>query len=177
MSPTLTLAAIHALATACAPSVAPETVAAIARAESGQRILAIRANGAGGGAILPTTRHEAIERAHALLREGRSIDLGLMQINSRNLGWLGLSIEDAFDPCRNIAAGARVLTSFSGYNTGHPQRGFTNGYVARVLAASVSNAAQAPAPAATLPLNPPPPRPPTLSLGRTVSGRTLTYGR
>jgi type IV secretion system protein VirB1 len=150
---------------------------AIARVESGQRTLAIHASGSGGGAILPATRQEAIERAHALLREGRSIDLGLMQINSRNLGWLGLSVEDAFDPCRNIAAGARVLTSFSGYNTGHPQRGFANGYVARVLSAGVSNAVQTPAPAATLPLNPPPPRPPTLSLGRTVPGRTLTYGR
>ena len=177
MSPTLTLAAIHALAAACAPSVAPETLTAIAHVESGLRTLAIHANGPGGGTILPTTRQEAIERAQALLREGRSIDIGLMQINSRNLGWLGLSVEDAFDPCRNIAAGARVLTSFSGYNTGHPQRGFANGYVARVLAASASNAAQAPAPAATLPPDPLPPRPATLSLGRTVPGRTLTYGR
>ena len=177
MSPTLTLAAIHALAAACAPSGAPETLAAIARAESGLRTLAIQANDPAGGAILPATRQEAIERAHALHRAGRSIDLGLMQINNRNLGWLGLSIEDAFDPCRNIAAGARVLTSFSGYNTGHPQRGFANGYVARVLAAGAGNVAQAPAPAATLPPDPPPPRPPTLSLGRTVPGRTLTYGR
>jgi type IV secretion system protein VirB1 len=177
VSPAFTLAAFHALAAACAPNVAPETLAALARAESGLRTFAIGINGPGSGALVPTTRGEAIERAHALLRAGRSVDLGLMQINSRNLGWLGLSVEDAFDPCRNVAAGARVLTSFSGYNTGHPQRGFTNGYVARVLAAEVGNAAQAPTPAAAPPPDPPQPRTATLSLGRTVPGRTLTYGR
>jgi type IV secretion system protein VirB1 len=177
MSATLMLTAFHALASACAPSVAPETLAAIARTESSLRTFAIGINGPGSSAIVPTTRGEAIERAEALLRAGQSIDLGLMQINSRNLGWLGLSVEDAFDPCRNIAAGARVLTSFSGYNTGHPNRGFANGYVARVLAAGARNAAQGLAPAAAPPPDPPQPRTFTLSLGRTVPGRTLTYGR
>lgn len=173
----LSLAAFHALAAACAPGIAPETLAAIARAESAFHVLAIGMNGSSGGAVRPATSQEAAARAGELIRQGRSVDLGIMQINNRNLGWLGLSIEDAFDPCRNIAAGARVLTSFSGYNTGHPQRGFANGYVARVLAASTGSAAQPPAPAATLPPDPPPPRPATLSLGRTVPGRTLTYGR
>jgi len=171
---TFTLTAFLTLAAVCAPGVAPETLAAIARTESGLRTFAIGINGPGSSAIVPATRGEAIERAEALLRAGRSIDLGLMQINSRNLGWLGLSVEDAFDPCRNIAAGARVLTAFSGYNTGHPNRGFANGYVARVLAAGARNAAQ---PAAALPADPPQPRTPFLSLGRTVPGRTLTYGR
>ena len=177
MSPAFTLAAFHALAVACAPGVAPETLAAIAQTESGLNAFAIGINGPGGGAVLAATRQEAVERAHALLRDGRSIDLGLMQINSRNLGWLGLSVEDAFDPCRNIAAGARVLIAFSGYNTGHPRRGFENGYVARVLAASAGNIASGPAPAAAPPPDPPKPRPFALSLGRTVPGRTLTYGR
>ena len=178
VSPVLiTLATFHALVSACAPGVAPETLAAVAQTESGLHPFAIGINGPGGDAMLPATRQDAIERAQALLRAGRSLDLGLMQINSGNLGWLGLSVEDAFDPCRNIAAGARVLTAFSGYNTGHPQRGFANGYVARVLAAHAGHAAQAAAPAAVPPLDPPQPRPFTLSRGRTVPGRTLTYGR
>ena len=177
MDAVLTLAAFLALAATCAPGIAPETLAAIARVESGFRVFVIGINGPGGGAILPATRQAAIERAQALLRDGRSVDLGLMQINSRNLGWLGLSVEDAFDPCRNVAAGARVLTSFSGYNTGHPQRGFDNGYVARILAASASNAGQGLAPVAAPLPDPPQPRPFALSLGRTVPGRTLTYGR
>ena len=43
-----------------------------------------------------------------------TLDVGIAQINSSNFGWLGLTLETALDPCRNIAAGARVL--FAKYN-------------------------------------------------------------
>src|SRR3954465_10028601 len=119
MTAALILAAFNALASACAPGIAPETLAAIARAESGLHTFAIGINGPGGHALLPATRETAMAQAEAQLRAGHSVDLGLMQINSRNFGWLGLPVADAFDPCRNIAAGARVLTSFSQYNTGN----------------------------------------------------------
>jgi type IV secretion system protein VirB1 len=146
----LTLAA--QLATRCASSVAFETVAAVIGAESGFNPLAIGVNGPAGGPIVPATREAAIATATDLIvRQGRSVDLGLMQVNSGNLHVLGLSIADAFDPCRNIAAGARLLrdgyaaahgageepqqalrVAFSRYNTGSPERGFANGYVRRV---------------------------------------------
>ncbi len=70
-----------------------------------------------------------------------------MQINSANLPRIGLSIGDAFDACRSVAAGARILrdgyqralrVAFSDYNTGDSVRGFANGYVRRVEAASQS---------------------------------------
>ena len=76
-------------------------------------------------------------------------------LGSANLGWLGLSVENAFEPCSNLAAAARVLatnyqavarlapsrdhaiaTALSMYNTGDRQRGFRNGYVARVYASA-----------------------------------------
>jgi soluble lytic murein transglycosylase-like protein len=38
-----------------------------------------------------------------------TVDVGLAQVNSANFGWLGLTLETALDPCRNLAAGARVL--------------------------------------------------------------------
>lgn len=38
-----------------------------------------------------------------------TFDVGLAQVNSANFGWLGLTMETALDPCRNIAAGAAVL--------------------------------------------------------------------
>lgn len=38
-----------------------------------------------------------------------TIDVGLAQVNSSNFGWLGLTMQTAMDPCRNLAAGARVL--------------------------------------------------------------------
>ena len=76
-----------------------------------------------------------------------------MQINSRNFEWLGLSLQDAFDPCASVRAGATVLTQLSRYNTGSPRAGFSNGYVARVLA---SKGAAPPIAAAP----PPPPHDP-----------------
>ena len=101
----------------------------------------------------PTNAAEAVAVAKRLLARGANIDLGLGQINSSNLKWLGLSIEAAFDPCSNLAAAARVLTgnyrravglgiqsplgaALSAYNTGSMQRGYRNGYVAKVYRAS-----------------------------------------
>ena len=149
---TLELAVFVGLAAACAPSVAPETLAAVARAESGLRPFAIGVNGPGGGPLYPPTREAAVALATDLIeRGGRSVDLGLMQVNSANLRPLGLTVADAFEPCRNVAAGARVLregyaaarrseadtqralhVALSRYNTGDPERGFANGYVTRV---------------------------------------------
>jgi len=147
----LELAAVLGLAVTCAPGVAPETLAALARAESGFDTLAINVNGPGGGRVRSASTADAVARARALIAAGRSVDLGLMQVNSRNLEWLGLTVEEAFDPCRSIAAGARVLTAFSGYNTGSPSRGFASGYVARVLAAGATNGAAPAAPPSPAP--------------------------
>jgi type IV secretion system protein VirB1 len=144
-----------ALAETCAPNVAPTTLLAVARAESRLDPLAIGINGPGGSHVRLRSRGEAVDAARRLVVAGRDLDLGLGQINIRNLAPLGLSIEDAFDPCRNLHAAAHVLTAgyrrgvaeagpgqralriaFSVYNTGHPTRGFANGYVARVTGAA-----------------------------------------
>lgn len=138
MSP-LTLAAFLALAEQCAPSVAPETLAAIVKVESAFHPYAINVNGPGGGPIQPKSLPEAVSVARSLLAAGRSADFGLGQINGKNFGWLGLTPETVFDPCRNVAASAAVLTAASRYNTGHPSRGFANGYVRRVIAAGRAN--------------------------------------
>lgn len=147
----LDLATLLPLAAACAPTVAPQTLLSIAQVESGFDPLAIGVNGPGGGGVRPRDAAEAVQRAKALIAAGRNIDLGLAQINVRNLGWLRLSVEQAFDPCRNLAAAAEVLTdgyrraaagradpqaalrtALSFYNTGDPERGLRNGYVAKV---------------------------------------------
>lgn len=139
----LELAAVLALSQACAPSVAPETLAAIAHVESRFDPLAIGVNRGGIAPARARDASEAARVARALLARGANIDLGLAQINSSNLGWLRLSIEDAFDPCRNLAAAATVLRAgyqvsgdaatdrqaalriaLSRYNTGDARRGF-----------------------------------------------------
>lgn len=147
---TLTAAAFVQLAAACGSTVHVETLASVARAESGLDPLAIHDN-ATGRTYRPGTLVEALQLAGDLITIKRhSVDLGLMQVNSASLPGLGLSIADSFDPCKNIGAGARVLVmsyqvpaagldaqpallqALSRYNTGKPDRGFTNGYVRRV---------------------------------------------
>lgn len=83
----------------------PARIAAVAKVESGLNPLAIHVNGPGGGQeINPATVEEARSIAADLVARHKSIDVGLMQINSAELR--GLSIQNAFDACANMAAGA-----------------------------------------------------------------------
>ena len=151
----LDAATLLTLATACAPQVAPDTMLAVVRVESAGDPLAIGVNGEPRLALAAQTPAEAIRTASRLIAQGRSLDLGLGQINVRNLKPLGLRLADAFDPCRNLAAAARVLqadwrraapapgpplsalkTALSLYNTGDRVDGLRNGYAARVVAAA-----------------------------------------
>jgi type IV secretion system protein VirB1 len=157
---------VLALAAACAPDVAPTTLLAVAQVESGLDPLAIGINGPAGGARRARSAGEAVRTAQRLLSTGADIDLGLAQINARNLSPLGLSLTDAFEPCANLGAAARLLSegyrrarstsvsaqarlrvALSYYNTGRPERGFANGYVTRVaVAAGVAGARAEPPP-------------------------------
>jgi type IV secretion system protein VirB1 len=146
----------------------------VALAESGFDPYAIGVNGPKPARLTFTKTSTAAAAARRLISEGRNIDLGLGQINSRNLAGLGLTVDAAFDPCRNLAASAQVLvgdyqrsaptagreqdslrTALSYYNTGRPDRGFANGYVAKVVAAAdhivpaLTGAAARPSPAPT----------------------------
>ena len=94
----------------CAPMVAPTTIAAIIQIESGGNSLAIGVNAAGVKKPHPKTIQEAVIIASYYIQQGYTVDLGLMQINSRNLKGLGLTLEQALDPCQNIQAGSRILT-------------------------------------------------------------------
>ena len=143
-------AAIFALASQCAPSVAPQTVAAIVQTESHGHPFALNVNG-GSQPPPQTNPASAAATAKRYIAAGYSVDLGLGQINSRNMRWLGLTWDTVFDPCTNIAALGRLLTqnyntaiagrdsqtalrvALSLYNTGSSSRGFRNGYVAKVV--------------------------------------------
>ncbi len=143
-------AAILALASQCAPTVAPETVLAIIQTESSGDPLALNVNG-GRHPLRQSNAADAAATAGRYVAAGYSVDLGLGQINSRNMRWLGLTWETVFDPCVNIAALGRVLSSnykaaiagrdpqtalrvaLSMYNTGSRTRGFRNGYVGKVV--------------------------------------------
>lgn len=158
----LDLNAVLSLSLTCAPGVAPETLAAIAWAESRFDPLVIGVNAGPRPPRRAKNAADAARIARGLLARGANLDLGVAQINSANLDWLGLTVEDAFDPCRNLDAAGRVLRAgyrlapgerpqdalrraLSRYNTGHPTRGFANGYVARVEAAAARLGLSAPA--------------------------------
>jgi type IV secretion system protein VirB1 len=165
----LALAQLAAMARTCAPHVAVSTLAAIARTESNVDPLALRDNTAGVGSA-PAQLADAVTIAGHLIAAGHSVDLGLMQINSANLPSLGLTVTQAFDPCRSLEAAATILSgdygegathaqqqaalqvAISRYNTGDPARGFANGYVGKVEAANaiIVPALDAPSPAIPL---------------------------
>nr|WP_144155434.1 lytic transglycosylase domain-containing protein [Paraburkholderia sp. BCC1885] len=148
------------LAQQCAPQVAPVTLAAIVRTESGFNPYAI---GVVGARLVrqPASAAEAVATVHELERQGWNYSVGLAQVNRSNFSRYGLGPETAFEPCRNVAAGAAILAgcfakartrspdsqealrkSFSCYAAGDFVTGYRTGYVQRV----VDNAAMHPIP-------------------------------
>jgi type IV secretion system protein VirB1 len=147
------IAELAALALSCAPNIHPVTLNALISHESRVQQYAIGVNRKGKHLQQqPRTLTEATEAAQRLIDQGIDFDAGLGQINVRNWAWLGLDTETVFDPCRNLAAAQTVLSgcyaralpthedpqqalraALSCYNTGNFKRGFTNGYVGKVL--------------------------------------------
>nr|WP_280971486.1 lytic transglycosylase domain-containing protein [Cupriavidus gilardii]WDE72627.1 hypothetical protein [Cupriavidus gilardii] len=124
---------------------------AIVKTESGGYPWAIGDNTA-RRSYKPASKQEAVATANELIAAGHNLDLGLGQINNRNLAALGLSVEQVFEPCVNLRAAqtilkwgydratrvhgpgqAALLAALSAYNTGSLSRGFGNGYVQKVV--------------------------------------------
>lgn len=146
-----------ALAAQCAPGVHIKTLSSIVRHESRVNPYAIGVNAKGARLPRqPSSREEAIATATWLKANGYNFDSGFGQVNSSNMDWLGMSIADLFDPCKNLAGAARVITAcyqraktrYSGeqsalhaalscYNTGDFEKGIRNGYVMAVASNAV----------------------------------------
>ena len=128
---------------ACAPAVDPVTMSAIVKQESAGHPWSINDNN-GKKSYRMKTKQEAVLKATELISTGHSIDMGLAQINSKNLRWLGLSVAQVFNPCTNVSAGAKVLTqvyqktgslqaALSMYNTGKQNSPRGQAYARQVL--------------------------------------------
>lgn len=104
-------------------------------------------------ATQPGTIAEAIEWARYLRTQGYDFDAGIAQIHSTNFARYGLTVESAFDPCKNIEAGGRILAecyaralqrfrrpapalkaAISCYQSGDFATGIGTGYVQKVIA-------------------------------------------
>lgn len=56
----------------------------------------------------PRTKSEAVATAQALHANGWNFSMGCRQVNVKNLGLYGLTLETAFDPEKNSLAGAAI---------------------------------------------------------------------
>lgn len=96
----------------------------------------------------PHNLAEALATVHMLDAGGHDYSLGMAQVHRANLQPYGLgSYRQAFTPCANVAAGARILAdcyarfdrdwgkAFSCYYSGDPVTGFRDGYVQKIYAA------------------------------------------
>jgi type IV secretion system protein VirB1 len=98
-----------ALLPQCAPTVAPETMAAIVSVESGKNPYAIGVVG-GHLARQPRNLPEAVATARHLESLGWNFSVGVAQVNRYNLTKYGLTYEKAFDACASLSAAAKILT-------------------------------------------------------------------
>lgn len=150
-----------ALAQACAPTVAPQTMAAVVNVESGYNPYAI---GVVGGRLArqPGSLEEALATAKQLSSDGWNFSVGIAQVNRYNLPRYEITYEQAFDPCTNLRIGSKILeecfvraskrtpddaqtalqAAFSCYYSGNFSRGFKPdvlgkpSYVEKVLASA-----------------------------------------
>lgn len=140
----------------CAPTVSPVTLNAIVQTESSGNPYIV-ANISDGISKSFSNKGSAVAYLNALAKSGKHFSAGLMQIYSKNFKALGLDNENVFDPCKNIKAGAEILTknylakkggneqenllkSLSEYYSGNSTRGFkkeaqfnNTSYVERVM--------------------------------------------
>lgn len=106
----LSTAALTALFLQCAPQVAPETLHTIVRVESSANPLAIAVVGV-DSVSSPKTESDAISIIKDLEKKGFNYSVGLMQVNKKNFLSNGLTLDTAFNSCKNIAAGAKIFTT------------------------------------------------------------------
>lgn len=144
--------ALAALMARCAPNVAPSTMTAIVKVESGGDPLAIGDNTT-KRSYYPGDRATAERLARRLLGAGHLLDIGIAQIDSMNFPGFGVNAHTMFDPCTNLSIGARILSgdyafaarrygdgqvalrhAIGMYNTGRLNAG--GRYIARVVAAA-----------------------------------------
>ncbi|MEX3583645.1 MAG: lytic transglycosylase domain-containing protein [Burkholderia sp.] len=149
-----------ALAQECAPTVAPQTMAAVVNVESSYNPYAI---GVVGGRLArqPASRDEAVATAKQLASDGWNFSVGVAQVNRYNLPKYEVTYEQAFDTCTNLRVGSKILedcyvraskrtpepqaalhAAFSCYYSGNFSRGFKPdvagkpSYVQKVLASA-----------------------------------------
>lgn len=137
----------------CAPKVARTTMLAIINTESGSNPLAIGLNKGFKLKYPAKSTAQAQAWVSYLEKNNYNFDVGLAQVNIKNIHKYGYKAVDALDPCINLKMAADILSknyngalttsrdstealqkALSAYNTGNYSAGFRNGYVQKVYA-------------------------------------------
>jgi type IV secretion system protein VirB1 len=108
MGAALSAALVLSIAARAAPTVAPDTILAFAKYESGLDALAVHDNTT-GQSHHPDSKRDAVALADRLVSQGHSIDIGLMQVNAANV-LPDVSLSQAFDRNRSVRIGAHLLS-------------------------------------------------------------------
>lgn len=137
----------------CAPQVSPVLMQALVKTESAWQPFAIGMDKAQGPIKQPVSMNEAVAAAKALVAAGRKFSVGLAQIHVSNVTLYGMTWEQAFDACQNLAVGQKILWNFyhratasgysgvaaiwaalRGYNSGGVDRAVSDAYANRIFA-------------------------------------------
>ena len=136
----------------CAPNVAPITMIAIIKTESKYNPWAIGLNKGKKLRYQPHSLEQAEAWVTYLEKNGYDFDIGLGQVNIRNVHKYGYNATQLLTPCLNLKVASDILQknykkafyktnhprdalmmAISAYNTGNYHAGFSNGYVDRVV--------------------------------------------
>ncbi|WP_409054105.1 transglycosylase SLT domain-containing protein [Variovorax sp. GrIS 2.14] len=142
-----------ALLDECAPQVSPVLMQALVRSESAWQPFAIGLDRSQGAVKQPASLLEAVAAAKELAAAGRKFSVGLAQIHVSNVTLYGMTWEQAFDACQNLAVGQKILWNFyhrasasgysgvaaiwaalRGYNSGGVDRAISDDYANRIFA-------------------------------------------
>lgn len=127
---------------------------AIVKVESGGNPWAININKANQRLLAqPQTKAQAEAWVRWFVANGYNIDIGLAQINIKNIQKFKLDPVSFLEPCNNLELAGKILKSnydnaaktsknsddavrnaISAYNTGNFRSGYKNGYVGKVMA-------------------------------------------
>lgn len=135
----------------CAPNVAYSTIRAIVKTESNFNLYALNLNKGYKLRFQAHNKAQAIHWADYLEEHHYNFDVGLAQINIKNIHTYGYHAKDLFNPCTNLHLADLILQkdyvkakqnsntsqealrkTISSYNTGNFYSGFHNGYVYKV---------------------------------------------
>lgn len=139
----------------CVPHMVQASMQSIVQVESKGNPFALNLNNGYKLQFQPKSEAQAKKWIIALEKNDYNFDIGLAQVNIKNVHKYGYNAVDLLNPCISLKLGSKILVSnyhnalpvskssgealqkaISAYNTGNFHSGFNNGYVHRVYAVS-----------------------------------------